>query len=139
MYISQDPISIAGGLNVYAYVHDTNSWIDPLGLSCCPNPNGKKGGKAHQDKIKQIIDDIESRGLVAKQEYYVKTLGGNKNTRFVDVVAQDPKTGNVIEYHQVGKQRITDGKPISREQKAINDLENEGKLGNGSVTFHPYN
>lgn len=31
-YISQDPISIAGGLNIYAYVHDTNSWIDPLGL-----------------------------------------------------------------------------------------------------------
>ena len=31
-YISQDPISIAGGLNVYAYVHDSNSWIDPLGL-----------------------------------------------------------------------------------------------------------
>ncbi|MGI6864063.1 hypothetical protein ACMY0W_11365 [Bacteroides sp. KG69] len=31
--MSQDPISIAGGLNVYAYVHDTNSWIDPFGLS----------------------------------------------------------------------------------------------------------
>lgn len=31
-YISQDPISIAGGLNVYAYVHDSNGWIDPLGL-----------------------------------------------------------------------------------------------------------
>ena len=33
MYISQDPISIAGGLNIYAYVHDSNSWIDPFGLS----------------------------------------------------------------------------------------------------------
>ncbi|WP_206183386.1 RHS repeat domain-containing protein [Treponema pedis] len=31
-YISQDPISIAGGLNVYAYVHDPNSWVDVLGL-----------------------------------------------------------------------------------------------------------
>ena len=32
-YISQDPISIDGGLNVYAYVHDTNFWIDPFGLT----------------------------------------------------------------------------------------------------------
>ncbi len=33
MFISQDPISIEGGFNVYAYVHDSNSWIDPLGLT----------------------------------------------------------------------------------------------------------
>ena len=33
VYISSDPISIAGGLNIYAYVHDPNTWIDPLGLS----------------------------------------------------------------------------------------------------------
>ena len=33
MYISQDPIRIEAGLtNLYAYVHDTNGWIDPLGL-----------------------------------------------------------------------------------------------------------
>lgn len=32
MYISQDPISILGGLNLYSYVHDSNSWIDVLGL-----------------------------------------------------------------------------------------------------------
>ena len=33
MYISQDPIRLEAGLtNLYAYVHDTNGWIDPLGL-----------------------------------------------------------------------------------------------------------
>ena len=32
-YISQDPISIAGGLNVYAYVHDSNTLTDIFGLS----------------------------------------------------------------------------------------------------------
>ena len=33
MYSSQDPIRIEAGLtNLYAYVHDTNGWIDPLGL-----------------------------------------------------------------------------------------------------------
>ncbi|SUB88694.1 Uncharacterized conserved protein [Porphyromonas macacae] len=33
-YISQDPIGLAGGNpTLYGYVHDSNSWIDPLGLS----------------------------------------------------------------------------------------------------------
>lgn len=34
IYISQDPIGLESGEpNFYAYVHDTNTWIDPLGLN----------------------------------------------------------------------------------------------------------
>ena len=34
-YISQDPIGLAGGNpNLYAYVGDSNSWVDFTGLSC---------------------------------------------------------------------------------------------------------
>ncbi|WP_051616352.1 RHS repeat-associated core domain-containing protein [Lonsdalea quercina] len=32
-YISPDPIGLAGGENPYAYVPNTLSWVDPLGLS----------------------------------------------------------------------------------------------------------
>ncbi len=33
-YISQDPIRLEAGLtNLYAYVHDVNSWVDPCGLT----------------------------------------------------------------------------------------------------------
>jgi uncharacterized protein RhaS with RHS repeats len=32
MYISQDPIGLTGGKNLYSYVHDTNSWVDIFGL-----------------------------------------------------------------------------------------------------------
>lgn len=33
MYVSQDPVGLAGGINLYSYVHDSNSWIDLFGLS----------------------------------------------------------------------------------------------------------
>lgn len=35
-YISQDPISIAGGLNLYSYVFDVNGWVDIFGLDGSP-------------------------------------------------------------------------------------------------------
>ncbi|MED9092836.1 RHS repeat-associated core domain-containing protein, partial [Escherichia marmotae] len=34
-FISQDPIGLAGGINLYAYAPNPLSWIDPLGLTNC--------------------------------------------------------------------------------------------------------
>ena len=37
MYVSQDPIGLAGGiLNLYGYVNDTNAWVDSFGLNAKP-------------------------------------------------------------------------------------------------------
>ncbi|TXI13345.1 MAG: hypothetical protein E6Q66_10085 [Pedobacter sp.] len=33
MYLSQDPIGLAGGMALYGYVHDSNGWVDVFGLS----------------------------------------------------------------------------------------------------------
>ena len=32
-YISEDPIKLLGGFNVFAYIGDSNAWVDLLGLS----------------------------------------------------------------------------------------------------------
>lgn len=33
VYMSQDPIGLHGGANLYGYVHDSNRWTDVFGLS----------------------------------------------------------------------------------------------------------
>ena len=61
MYISQDPIGLAGGDNLYAYVHNVNSWLDPFGLSK-QSCSGAKG-------VSQAEKDLKNQGfnIVAKE------------------------------------------------------------------------
>jgi RHS repeat-associated protein len=43
LYVSQDPIRLEGNNpNIYAYVEDVNSWIDPFGLECYKGNPKKK-------------------------------------------------------------------------------------------------
>jgi hypothetical protein len=51
----------------------------------------------------------------------VSTPGGTKSTRYVDVQGTNTRTG-AIKQVQVGKQNAN-GTPVSREQKALNDVE----------------
>ncbi|EAZ9274936.1 RHS repeat-associated core domain-containing protein [Salmonella enterica] len=44
-FISGDPISIRGGINLYQYAPNPISWIDPLGLSCRNDYLGRTPGK----------------------------------------------------------------------------------------------
>lgn len=99
-----------------------------------PNPDGKKGGKAHQDKVTEVEKDMETRGLETKKEVEVKTPGGNKKKRYVDIEGIDPKTGKK-EQVQVGKQN-KDGTPVSRERKALDDIE---QATGSRPEFKPYN
>ena len=66
MYISQDPIGLAGdALNVYSYVASTQSWIDPYGLTP-RRPGGHRTG------------NVEAHGTLSPQ---VNRAPGHTNTR----------------------------------------------------------
>ncbi|WP_306354299.1 RHS repeat domain-containing protein, partial [Flavobacterium sp. '19STA2R22 D10 B1'] len=66
IFISQDPVSIAGGLNVYAYVHDPNTWVDTMGLTPTPNlnTNGALGNFGiYEIKIDGVLHKIGKADL----------------------------------------------------------------------------
>jgi len=42
-FVSQDPIGLAGGINIYQYTPSSTFWIDPLGLSAASNLPQVKG------------------------------------------------------------------------------------------------
>ena len=97
-----------------------------------PNQYGKKGCSEHRAEIDKAVDDMQKRGLDTATEYKFDTYGGYKNSRYADAVGI--KDGKIVEIHQVGVSTKR-GLPVSRERKAISDIENSTGI---NVTFHSY-
>ena len=71
---------------------------------------------------------------VGEEEVMIKTKGGHKDTRYVDLQAKkDGKTLNV----QVGKSN-KNKTPVIRERKAITDI-NANSTKSTRTVFVPYN
>ncbi|TLX25400.1 RHS repeat-associated core domain-containing protein [Chryseobacterium indologenes] len=100
-----------------------------------PNPYGKTGGPAHKAAVKEAEEQLVKDGFTEiDHEVMVKTPNGNKSKRFIDVQGTNPTTKEIKQI-QVGKQ-TQKGKPISRERKALDDIE---KATGVRPEFKPYN
>ena len=124
MYVSQDPIRLAGGiLSLYGYVDNTNIVIDLFGLS-------GRGSSTHQNIQNQLAIDL---GENAEIEGQIKLK--NKKSRFGDVVVRN-NDGKIIEVHQIGEMRSRGGfRPSARERGAIMDIR-EALGDEVRIVFH---
>ncbi|MEC9574589.1 RHS repeat-associated core domain-containing protein, partial [Escherichia marmotae] len=123
-FISQDPISIRGGLNLYRYAPNPISWIDPLGLN--KNSNDAIGDWVLYD----VIDPDAGRAKVGigKAEDVMPTRN-NANRRAetsARKVRKDSKFKNaqatVVSTHE----GITKGEMKEIEAKRVRDLRTQG-------------
>jgi RHS repeat-associated protein len=105
LYLSPDPLGLAGGLQPHAYVPTPNCWVDPLGLTEC----GKwsRAPKSIQDQmtlnaskqgagriIIQNLNDPAFKGM-EKWEYKVKSTNGQDS---VVHYVRDPSNGELMDF-----------------------------------------
>jgi RHS repeat-associated protein len=128
-FISQDPLGLAAGENVYAYAPNVWGWVDPLGLCKEASKRGPKpfGTGSHNKKIKEIADSVTDGDVIAGgqrlPEARIDTFGGKKSSRRPDILVKRPD-GSKYGIN-VGK-TTKSGVPIKREVEAIYDLEEAG-------------
>ena len=61
-YISEDPIKLLGGFNVFAYVGDTNAWLDVLGLNGSTYARERLMQHMRNDHL--LVKDLDSLTII---------------------------------------------------------------------------
>ncbi|MFV0506640.1 MAG: RHS repeat domain-containing protein [Bacteroidales bacterium] len=118
MYISQDPIKLIGGFNLYSYVKDSNSWIDPFGLVeqgkdelgrfLPKNPGDSAlGSDAVDDVVKQLEADPKTKVLGTEISFKDPETG---QIRRYDIVTKDLDTGDITGVEVKNSETATYGK-----------------------------
>ncbi|PWJ72508.1 UNVERIFIED_ORG: RHS repeat-associated protein, partial [Pantoea agglomerans] len=79
-FVSQDPIGLAGGVNLYQYAPNPLSWIDPLGLArkCEPSSPGSMQKEVERGQAPREIERVD-RGHIPGQEAHVHYSDGTSS------------------------------------------------------------
>jgi len=108
LYISQDPIGLAGNNpTLYGYVKDSNIWLDPSGLDCATT----KKLQAHADAAKS-----EAQLSLKQQASIQRSLNRS-------VATSDPKIKAYHEMMAAKKERLYMGTQIDTKFKAKVDAD----------------
>uniref|UniRef100_UPI00210B0EFD RHS repeat-associated core domain-containing protein n=1 Tax=Pseudomonas sp. H1h TaxID=1397280 RepID=UPI00210B0EFD len=81
-FVSKDPISYAGGLNLYAYAPNPTGWIDPLGLTpSCSRRTQLPGDQTFPSKRAARRAAMRSKNIPTSQSYNSRTIKDPEDTR----------------------------------------------------------
>ncbi|SUA60444.1 Cell wall-associated polypeptide CWBP200 [Oligella urethralis] len=97
-FISQDPIGLMGGINLYQYAPNPVEWVDPLGWKRLSIFNGRRG-------VLKAIHDLERNGYAVIAEEV--TMKVNNSRIRADIVASDGNGGIHVFEVKHGEGRLT--------------------------------
>jgi len=122
-FITQDPIGLLGGFNLYAYAPSPTGWVDPYGL-CKSSSSGAKG-------VNKATHDLERNGYkIVSEEVTMKVNGSRVRA---DIVAQDVH-GN---YHVFEVKHGSGGLTKNQKATGVYDMSNPSNttqhLGGGTI------
>jgi RHS repeat-associated protein len=122
-FISQDPIGLAGGLNLYHYVPNPLEWIDPLGLSASSDLPRMKG-----TSIPRAGRTLNSAGFSK-----TKDNGVNETWKHAD--------GSEVRVHKYGNLNACPHKSgnnahIHKQDPSNHQLDDEGKVSTDPNKTH---
>jgi RHS repeat-associated protein len=126
-FVSQDPIGLAGGVNVHSYVPTPTAWIDPLGLACVKFKRWKTG-----DAIdKPLPDGSTPKWDVVRSRYWKNRAMLSDPTEFTAVnrsrmgLGRAPidLNGRPLELHHDIPQRM--GGPSINNPRNLRELTRE--------------
>ncbi|WMJ75637.1 RES domain-containing protein [Cytophagaceae bacterium ABcell3] len=149
MYVSQDPIGLAGGDRFYGYVKDCNAWVDVLGLSEC-KPKGKKINRTvyrfeRPDRISTTWT-THPGNVSARHRYTKPGVGGvyganSKKTALAEVNHWEAGEGKILTSKKVELNNVldlTDAKVrnslgINLKEITGNDYTSTQKIGDWAI------
>ncbi|WP_232486903.1 RHS repeat-associated core domain-containing protein, partial [Pectobacterium parmentieri] len=122
-FTTQDPIGLAGGINLYQYAPNPLSWIDPLGLTC---KSTKRKNSSGDEVTRRYVKDQD--GLLNEAE---KAAGGNldafNNYKPDWYKSSDGK--RKIEWNPLGHSNTNEGPHVT-----VRDVDRSGKKERWPVT-----
>ncbi len=124
-FITQDPIGLSGGDNLYQYAPNPNGWVDPLGLTPCMGTPSQRSAGGSGAKY----NSVEGQGLyVLTEGKTIKYVGrGDAITRLGVHAATDGKSS--LQQHIVFENNLTKAEAKFLEQR-IMDLNGGAKSTN---------
>ncbi|MBX9790670.1 MAG: hypothetical protein K2Y37_17270 [Pirellulales bacterium] len=102
-----------------------------------PNPHGRHGSPPHRAKVAERADKLEAKGheiTAGGGRLPEKAVGEPGQRRFPDISTKAP-SGEP--YHENIGRETQEGKPIAREQRALDDIEAATGTKPGFTPFKP--
>lgn len=150
-YVSQDPIGILGGENLYRYTFNPINWVDPFGLAPCPSRmvgrtrifgTGQVTSPGHDRLAELLANKLAMSGkftdVYINRAYSTATGSPTTPRRLPDLIAIDG-TGKVHAIEIPSPTDITKNRPLAQRNNTAMSQLPCNQQGTVTVLGYPYN